>query len=91
MAQGAKLTTPAIPLSAPQRQRLDVLASLFNDQDDESNHSKSTVPSEALMSTAAIPDRGDLDDTGSLVTARFKHFITEEGHAIITGRDGDTL
>ncbi|KAF2210815.1 hypothetical protein CERZMDRAFT_121668 [Cercospora zeae-maydis SCOH1-5] len=32
-----------------------------------------------------------LDDTGPLVTARFKHVVTDGGHAIITGRDGDTL
>ena len=31
------------------------------------------------------------DDTGGLVTARFKHVVTEEGHAVIIGRDGDTL
>nr|DAZ85347.1 TPA_exp: phytochrome-1 [Monilinia laxa] len=28
---------------------------------------------------------------GGLVTARFKHIVTAEGHAIITGRDGDVL
>ncbi|OCT46390.1 phytochrome-like histidine kinase PHY1p [Cladophialophora carrionii] len=26
-----------------------------------------------------------------LVTARFKHVVTDEGHAVITGRDGETL
>ncbi|KAH8820778.1 hypothetical protein F5884DRAFT_59835 [Xylogone sp. PMI_703] len=31
------------------------------------------------------------DDNGPLVTARFKHIVTDEGHAIITGRDGETL
>ena len=31
------------------------------------------------------------DETGGLVTARFKHVITDEGHAVIIGRDGDTL
>jgi light-regulated signal transduction histidine kinase (bacteriophytochrome) len=32
------------------------------------------------------------DDTPiGLYTARFKHVITSEGHAIITGRDGETL
>lgn len=30
-------------------------------------------------------------DKPGLVTARFKHVITDGGHAIITGRDGDTL
>ena len=31
------------------------------------------------------------DDAGGLLTARFKHAVTEEGHAVIIGRDGDTL
>ena len=31
------------------------------------------------------------DDMGGLVTARFKHVVSDGGHAVITGRDGDTL
>jgi len=31
------------------------------------------------------------DETGGLLTARFKHVVTEGGHAVIIGRDGDTL
>ncbi|WPG98388.1 Hypothetical protein R9X50_00117800 [Acrodontium crateriforme] len=31
------------------------------------------------------------DYPGGLMTARFKHIVTEDGHAVITGRDGDTL
>ena len=32
------------------------------------------------------------DEEGlGLITARFKHVTTEEGHAVIVGRDGDTL
>ncbi|QSZ35902.1 hypothetical protein DSL72_007024 [Monilinia vaccinii-corymbosi] len=31
------------------------------------------------------------DEVSGLVTARFKHIVTAEGHAIITGRDGDVL
>jgi light-regulated signal transduction histidine kinase (bacteriophytochrome) len=31
------------------------------------------------------------DGTGSLITTRFKHIVTKEGHAVITGRDGETL
>jgi light-regulated signal transduction histidine kinase (bacteriophytochrome) len=33
----------------------------------------------------------DGDSISGLVTARFKHIVTAEGHAVITGRDGDTL
>ncbi|KAJ4349633.1 uncharacterized protein N0V89_008249 [Didymosphaeria variabile] len=32
-----------------------------------------------------------LGDIGGLVTHRFKHVVTDGGHAVITGRDGDTL
>jgi light-regulated signal transduction histidine kinase (bacteriophytochrome) len=35
-------------------------------------------------------EAGD-QDLGGLVTARFKHVVTDGGHAIITGRDGDVL
>lgn len=31
------------------------------------------------------------EDTPHLITARFKHVVTEGGHAVITGRDGDAL
>ncbi|KAK5163945.1 uncharacterized protein LTR77_010341 [Saxophila tyrrhenica] len=31
------------------------------------------------------------EDFGGLLTARFKHVVTEGGHAVITGRDGETL
>lgn len=30
-------------------------------------------------------------DTAPLVTARFKHVVTDGGHTVITGRDGETL
>lgn len=33
----------------------------------------------------------DQESIGGLVTARFKHVVTAEGHAVITGRDVDTL
>lgn len=38
-------------------------------------------------STKSVAD----DSTSPLITARFKHKVTEGGHAIITGRDGDTI
>ena len=31
------------------------------------------------------------EETGGLLTARFKHVVTEGGHAVIIGRDGDTI
>jgi light-regulated signal transduction histidine kinase (bacteriophytochrome) len=43
------------------------------------------------QATSTKGSTNSLDDTGPLVTARFKHVVTEGGHAIITGRDGETL
>ncbi|KAM3415484.1 Signal transduction histidine-protein kinase BarA [Cercospora zeina] len=51
------------------------------------SESVSSVRAASLMSSA----NNGLDDTEPLVTARFKHVVTDGGHAIITGRDGDTL
>lgn len=31
------------------------------------------------------------EDKGAILTARFKHAITEGGHAVLTGRDGEAL
>lgn len=42
----------------------------------------------ASVGTVSVPEE---DGVGGLVTARFKHMVTSEGHAIITGRDGDVL
>ncbi|GIZ39223.1 hypothetical protein CKM354_000261400 [Cercospora kikuchii] len=56
---------------------------------------RSTSPSEPASSARApsvkSSTKSGLDETGPLVTARFKHVVTDGGHAIITGRDGDTL
>ena len=44
-------------------------------------------PSSMTGSIRSVAD----DTSGPLITARFKHAVTEGGHAVITGRDGDTL
>lgn len=64
--------------------------SIFNDaSSDVSDKTKSSTP---LNTEGSNPDGssgrrspGELNDT--LMTARFRHVITEEGHAVITGRD----
>lgn len=45
-------------------------------------------PTVSMSATSGTAD--SLRET-PLVTARFKHVVSEGGHAIITGRDGDTL
>ena len=42
-------------------------------------------------SVSSVRTGKESDDPGGLVTARFKHVVTEGGHAVITGRDGETL
>ncbi|KAI4263111.1 MAG: hypothetical protein L6R42_001734 [Xanthoria sp. 1 TBL-2021] len=53
------------------------------------------VRSESAMSASAPQSVSDNktteDETGGILTARFKHVVTDEGHAVIVGRDGDTL
>ncbi|TGO59281.1 hypothetical protein BCON_0046g00250 [Botryotinia convoluta] len=67
--------------------------------DNASDRSVDTRNSSAKQSSAgnmsgnvsgnmSVSDDGGL---GGLVTARFKHIVTAEGHAIITGRDGEVL
>ncbi|KAL8654255.1 MAG: hypothetical protein Q9226_003505 [Calogaya cf. arnoldii] len=54
-----------------------------------------SVRSESAMSASApqsvSDNRTTQDETGGILTARFKHVVTHEGHAVIVGRDGDTL
>ncbi|GAB7349349.1 hypothetical protein MBLNU459_g8481t1 [Dothideomycetes sp. NU459] len=69
---------------------------LFNDiasskaGSDAGTTQSSTRPRSAVRSTSMLS--AAQDDPGSgYITARFKHVISDGGHAIITGRDGDTL
>ncbi|KAL8728083.1 MAG: hypothetical protein Q9166_005608 [cf. Caloplaca sp. 2 TL-2023] len=54
-----------------------------------------SVRSDSVMSASNPQSVADnqktSDETGGLLTARFKHVVTDEGHAVIVGRDGDTL
>ena len=59
-----------------------------------SNSSMSSMPSVAgSVGGSSITDhnRDIPEDAGGLLTARFKHVVTEGGHAVIIGRDGETL
>lgn len=73
-------------------------AQLFDDLGSESaqgntSRSPSLKPehphsADAASISSAVSSIGDM---GNLVTHRFKHVVTEGGHAVITGRGGDTL
>ncbi|KAH8684598.1 putative cyanobacterial phytochrome B [Tricladium varicosporioides] len=68
---------------------------LFHDADSERSNDTSQPPSinDMTLSNSHNSQRPwtPTDQDPGLVTARFKHIVTAEGHAVITGRDGDTL
>ena len=58
-----------------------------------------TASTRSHTSAGQVPDdtsvcdsvRSVADDVGGHITARFKHVVTDGGHAVIIGRDGDTI
>jgi len=67
---------------------------LFSDAGSEKSNGGQGDSASYTGSTSASAGRrtpADQDSIASLVTARFKHMVTAEGHAVITGRDGETL
>lgn len=60
----------------------------MSEKGDRDSASEQTEASRRPHSTRS---RASIDDMGGLVTARFKHVVSEDGHAVITGRDGETL
>ena len=61
---------------------------------DNSSSVTESIPSLAVsggQSSVAESGSDTPKDTGGLLTARFKHVITEGGHSVVVGRDGDTL
>ena len=65
--------------------------STFSDAVSVVSHQTTDTQADNDSISAAGSIRSVGDDTGGLVTARFKHVMTDEGHAVIIGRDGDTL
>jgi light-regulated signal transduction histidine kinase (bacteriophytochrome) len=51
----------------------------------------STAPSNASASTYPASVSQNLDRTEPLMTLRFHHVVTEDGHAVVTGYDGEAL
>jgi light-regulated signal transduction histidine kinase (bacteriophytochrome) len=54
-------------------------------------HGHSRANSQRSAESSAKSIAATDDGSVNLITARFKHVVTEEGHAVITGRDGDVL
>ncbi|KAG9247124.1 PHY1, histidine kinase-group VIII protein [Calycina marina] len=65
---------------------------IFSDASSEKSNAKtesSYTGHSAISMGASTP--GDALSINGYMTARFKHITTAEGHAVITGRDGDAL
>lgn len=65
---------------------LDGLPDGDNDSDDDERSEKSVIHEAAGSTGRQTPSLSELP--GSHYTLRFKHVVTDEGHAVITGRDG---
>lgn len=71
--------------------RMQLFSDVASDKSGKSgvdSQDPSYISSRANSATGRL---NDLDNVEALVTARFKHVVTADGHAIITGRDGNTL
>jgi hypothetical protein len=65
---------------------------LFSDAGSEkSNENADSVRTRGTDNSVGRSTLGDQDSISGLITARFKHVVTAEGHAVITGRDGEVL
>ena len=66
---------------------------LFSDATSEKSNESHSVSAQSTMNAASLGTQtpAEQENISGLVTARFKHIVTAEGHAVITGRDGETL
>ncbi|KAL9040720.1 MAG: hypothetical protein Q9214_004372, partial [Letrouitia sp. 1 TL-2023] len=83
---GRARPSPGPPSAGKERMGGARQMSTFLDTHSVRSESQASGPRSVADSAKSLPD-----ETGALVTARFKHVVTEEGHAVIIGRDGDTL
>ena len=57
----------------------------------EGDYGRSIKSPSASVKSGAPSMRSAVEETGALITARFKHVVTDGDHLVITGRDGETL
>ncbi|KAJ4298847.1 hypothetical protein N0V90_004090 [Kalmusia sp. IMI 367209] len=87
-------TSRHVPLSLSTQLFKDVGSSNYSDSGQGNASRSPSVKPEHIPSAdaASIKSVGSsIGDMGNLVTHRFKHVVTEGGHAVITGRGGDML
>ena len=86
-------SSPKSPRLSGQRNYIDEIIS-ENDSPGASEKGENDAISETTRRPRRPPSarsKASVDETGGLLTARFKHVVSDGGHAIITGRDGETL
>jgi hypothetical protein len=66
---------------------------LFSDATSEKSTESRSISAQGTLNSVSIGTHtpAEQESMTGLVTARFKHIVTAEGHAVITGRDGETL
>lgn len=67
---------------------------LFSDATSEKSTESRSISAQGTTNSTSVGGAqtpAEQESISGLVTARFKHIITAEGHAVITGRDGETL
>jgi hypothetical protein len=66
---------------------------LFSDATSEKSTESQSISAQGTLNSTSLGVRtpAGQETISGLVTARFKHIVTAEGHAVITGRDGETL
>lgn len=76
----------------PQRAAPEVFNQLASSKNDSaSGGSRPSSERHGSVGASSMMSKSSTDETGGLLTARFKHIVTDGGHAVITGRDGDVL
>jgi len=96
--QNASRRPSAMSDKQPQPSNIDhnTLLNILKDDEASIKSSKSfrsEAPSSMSggISVGARSEKGQQQEDHPLITARFKHIVTDGGHAVITGRDGETL
>ena len=87
-------TTRKPPASLPPQLFTDLASSSYTESLPGNLSRSPSIKPEPIPSGDAASVRSavsSLGDMGNLITHRFKHVVTEGGHAVITGRGGDTL
>ncbi|PVH84203.1 putative cyanobacterial phytochrome B [Cadophora sp. DSE1049] len=73
---------------------MQLFSDATSDKSNRRTNSASLHRTQRTRRTSKQPSIGNSSEVESipgLITARFKHIVTTEGHAVITGRDGETL